>query len=48
MKPKKTRPRTKHVEHVTNLSLFDKRMIDKLEDLKGKYMLLGEIEEQVA
>ena len=46
MKPKMTRPRTKHVDHETNLSLFDKRMMDKSEDLKGKYMLLGEIEEK--
>ena len=34
--PKMTRQRTKHVEHVTNLSPFDKNMIDKSEDLKGK------------
>ena len=26
--PKITRQRTKHVEHVTNLSPFDKNMID--------------------
>ena len=34
--PKMTRQRTKHVEHVTNLSPFDKNMIDKSEDLKGR------------
>ena len=35
-KPKKTRQITIHVEHVTNLSPFDKSMIDKSEDLNGK------------
>ena len=40
-KPKKTRQRTIHVENVTNLSPFEKSMIDKSEDLKGKQMLLG-------
>ena len=33
---KKTKQRMIHVEHETNLSPFDKNIIDKSEDLKGK------------
>ena len=32
-KPKNTKQRSIHVEHVTNRSPFDKSMIDKSEDL---------------
>ena len=35
-KPKKTGQKTIHLEHVTNLSPFDKSMIAKSEDMKGK------------
>ena len=40
-KPKNTKQRSIHVEHVTNRSPFDKSMIDKPENLKGKQKLLG-------
>ena len=40
MPKKMTRQRTKHVKHVTNLRPFDKKKIDKSEDLKEKRILL--------